>query len=52
MRGIERIEFENGHLWINHTAYPLRLASTEGWTTYGFHDGSHLIPRQAVFIRK
>lgn len=37
MRGIERVKFENGFLWINHTAYP-----------HGT-DAETLQPHQAVF---
>jgi hypothetical protein len=51
-RGVERIVFERGTLYVNHTPYTLDVSAAGGahWSTFEGFDGVHLPGRHAVFI--
>jgi hypothetical protein len=51
LRGVEKITFARGTLWINHTPYTVRMpdSGSAGISTFEGYDGRHLPGRHAVF---
>ncbi len=52
-RGVERIAFKNGALFVNHTPYTLDLPTrgSKCVSTFEGFDGTHLPGRHGVFVR-